>query len=76
MMCSACFVLFNADFYQVDQLHLQTWMKYALMANPLYSLVSMFRSCVLFGEMWNMNWLYYSLGFASRFAPDWLLCIL
>ena len=24
----------------------------------------MFRSCVLFGEMFNMNWLYYSLGFS------------
>ena len=61
-----CMLLFYLTpiFYQVDQLHLQTWMKYALMANPLYSLVSMFRSCVLFGEMWNMNWLYYSLGFA------------
>uniref|UniRef100_UPI003FEE899C ABC transporter permease n=1 Tax=Candidatus Fimivicinus sp. TaxID=3056640 RepID=UPI003FEE899C len=61
-----CMLLFYLTpiFYQVEQLHLQKWMQLALMANPLYSLVSMFRACVLFGEMWNWRWFCYSLGFS------------
>ena len=34
------------------------------MANPLYSIVSMFRCCVLYGRMWNWHWFWYSLGFS------------
>ena len=61
-----CMLLFYLTpiFYQVEQLHLYKWMQLALMANPLYSLVSMFRACVLFGEMWNWHWFCYSLGFS------------
>lgn len=62
-----CTLLFYITpiFYQVEQLHIDTKLfRMALMANPLYSITNMFRSCVLFGEMFNMNWLYYSLGFS------------
>jgi len=51
--------------YQVSQLkNPNVWVVRAIMGNPLYSIISMFRSCVLFGEMWNWNWFYYSLGFS------------
>lgn len=61
-----CMLIFYLTpiFYQVNQLHASRYVKLALMANPLYSIVSMFRSCVLFGEMWNWNWFWYSLGFS------------
>lgn len=61
-----CMLLFYLTpiFYSVETLKLSKPIAMALMANPLYSIVSMFRSCVLFGEMWNWNWFYYSLGFA------------
>ena len=61
-----CMLLFYLTpiFYRVDQLHANHYVKMALMANPLYSIVSMFRSCVLFGEMWNWHWFWYSLVFA------------
>ncbi|MEG0979928.1 MAG: ABC transporter permease [Oscillospiraceae bacterium] len=64
-----CMLLFYMTpiFYSVDQMHLSPFMQGVLMANPLYSLVSMFRSCVLFGEMWNWNWFYYSLGISIFF---------
>ena len=32
--------------------------------NPLYSIVSAFRSCVLYGQLFDMNWIYYSLAFS------------
>ncbi len=61
-----CMLLFYLTpiFYNVKTLHLSAPVSMALMANPLYSIVSMFRSCVLFGEMWNWNWFWYSFGFA------------
>lgn len=61
-----CMLLFYLTpiFYQVEQLNLNKYVLMTLMANPLYSVVSMFRSCVLFGEMWNWNWFYYSFGFS------------
>ena len=61
-----CMLLFYLTpiFYSVDQLKLAPVVKMALMANPLYSIVSMFRCCVLFGKMWNWNWFFYSLGFS------------
>ena len=34
------------------------------MANPLYSIVSMFRDCVLFGVPMNPNHILYSAAFA------------
>jgi ABC-2 type transport system permease protein len=51
-------------FYKLNQLHLNSMVNYGLMANPLYSIVSMFRACVLYGVMWNWNWFFYSLGFS------------
>ncbi len=64
-----CMLLFYMTpiFYDVSQMKLATWMQYVLMANPLYSIISMFRSCVLFGEMWNWNWFYYSVGISLFF---------
>lgn len=61
-----CMLLFYLTpiFYHVDSLNVDRIVKLALMANPLYSIVSMFRSCVLFGEMWNWHWFLYSLGFS------------
>ena len=58
-------------FYKLNQLHLDKVtvggfpiVQYMLMANPLYSIVSMFRSCVLYSVMWNWHWFFYSLGFS------------
>lgn len=33
-----------------------------LMLNPLYSIIEMFRSCVLYSTMWNWNHFLYALG--------------
>lgn len=61
-----CLLLFYMTpiIYKLDQLDLNGWVSMGLKANPLYSIVSMFRSCVLFGQMWDWNWLWYSLGFS------------
>ncbi len=59
-----CMLIFYATpiFYTVDALGANKFVQMGLMANPLYAIVSMFRSCVLFGEMWNWNhFLYASL---------------
>ncbi|MDO4494874.1 MAG: ABC transporter permease [Clostridiaceae bacterium] len=62
-----CMLLFYMTpiFYSVDQLNITNrFFKMALMANPLYSITNMFRSCVLYGEMFKTSWLLYSLGFS------------
>lgn len=62
-----CMLLFYMTpiFYQLDQLNIGSKVvKMALMANPLYSITEMFRDCVLFGEMFNINHLLYSLAFS------------
>ncbi len=62
-----CMLLFYMTpiFYHIDQLNITNkFFRMALMANPLYSITEMFRSCVLYGEMFNINHLLYSLGFA------------
>ena len=62
-----CMLLFYMTpiFYQVDQLNIgSAFVKRILMANPLYSIIEMFRDCVLFGEMINPNHLLYSLAFS------------
>ncbi len=61
-----CMLLFYLTpiFYTVKSLGAVPVVQYGLMANPLYSIVSMFRDCVLYGQMWNWNHLYYSLGFS------------
>ncbi len=52
-------------FYTVSSLHINNKIYlYALMANPLYSIVSMFRDCVLFGVPMNPNHIIYSSVFA------------
>ena len=63
-----CMLLFYATpiFYTVKSLHLGNSMfRYMLMANPLYSIVSMFRDCVLFGVPMNPNHILYSSVFAA-----------
>ncbi len=63
VFCTLLFYL-TPIFYQVEQLNIQSKIfKMALMANPLYSITQMFRSCVLYGEMFNINHLLYSLAF-------------
>ena len=63
VFCTLLFYL-TPIFYQVEQLNIQsTVLKMALMANPLYSITQMFRSCVLYGEMFNINHLLYTLAF-------------
>ncbi len=62
-----CMLLFYITpiFYSVDQLNISNKIfKMALMANPLYSIIEMFRDCVLNGVMINPNHLMYSLGFS------------
>lgn len=61
-----CMLLFYATpiFYKVDALGANKYVQLGLMANPLYSIVSMFRSCVLFGEMWNWNHFFYASVFS------------
>ncbi len=62
-----CMLLFYMTpiFYKVEQLNISSnIIRMALMANPLYSITEMFRSCVLFGEMFNINHLLYSLAFS------------
>lgn len=65
VFCTLLFYL-TPIFYDIKAMNLdgKKYIAMALMSNPLYSIVSMFRSCVLFGEMWNWNWFYYSLGFS------------
>ncbi len=61
-----CMLIFYATpiFYTVDALGANKYVQMGLMANPLYSIVSMFRSCVLFGEMWNWNHFLYASVFS------------
>ncbi|MDR2647779.1 MAG: ABC transporter permease [Oscillospiraceae bacterium] len=61
-----CLLLFYATpiFYTTNQLNLSKPVALALMANPMYSIVEMFRDCVLRGELFNMHHLYYALGFS------------
>ncbi len=61
-----CMLLFYATpiFYTADSLGANATMKRMLMANPLYSIVEMFRDCVLRGVMFNPHHLEYALGFS------------
>jgi ABC-2 type transport system permease protein len=61
-----CMLLFYATpiFYTTKQLKGNSTMNLMLMANPLYSIVEMFRDCVLRGQLLNPHHLLYSLGFA------------
>lgn len=62
-----CMLLFYITpiFYKVEQLNIGVnAVKLVIMANPLYSITEMFRNCVLYGEMFNINHLLYSLAFS------------
>lgn len=62
-----CMLLFYMTpiVYNIKQLKItNTVILRGLMANPLYSIVNMFRDCVLFGQMLNINHLLYSLAFS------------
>jgi hypothetical protein len=62
-----CMLLFYATpiFYDVETLRITNkYAQYALMANPLYSIVSMFRDCVLFGRAMNPHHIIYSAVFS------------
>lgn len=61
-----CMLLFYLTpiFYHPDSLGAHKIVSLGLMANPLYSIVEMFRDCVLFGRMWNLNHFLYASGFA------------
>lgn len=62
-----CLLLFYMTpiVYKVDSLKIQNHIfLMALKANPMYSITEMFRCCVLYGRMFDINHLLYSLGFA------------
>ena len=61
-----CLLLFYASpiVYVVDSMNMSHYVRMGIMANPLYSIINMFRDCVLYGRMINVNHLLYSLGFA------------
>jgi len=61
-----CMLLFYLTpiFYHPNQLGAIKIVQYGLMANPLYSIVEMFRDCVLFGQMWNWHHFWYAFGFS------------
>ncbi len=62
-----CLLLFYMTpiVYKIDALKISNKLfSYVLMANPMYSITEMFRCCVLYGKMFNIHHLLYSLGFA------------
>lgn len=61
-----CMLLFYMTpiFYTVKSLGANRIVQLGLKANPLYSIISMFRDCVLYGTMWNWNHFWYALAFS------------
>lgn len=62
-----CLLLFYMTpiVYRLETLKISnTFFSTVLKANPLYSITEMFRCCVLYGRMIDINHLLYSLGFA------------
>ena len=62
-----CLLLFYMTpiVYRVNSLHISNKIfSLILKANPLYSITEMFRCCVLYGRMIDINHLLYSLAFA------------
>lgn len=62
-----CLLLFYMTpiVYRVNSLNISNkFFSLALKANPLYSITEMFRCCVLYGRMFDINHLLYSLGFS------------
>ncbi len=61
-----CMLLFYATpiVYVIDSMNMSKYVAMGIKANPLYSIISMFRACILDGQMFNLNHLWYSLAFA------------
>ena len=61
-----CMLLFYITpvFYDVEQLGLGRMGKMLIMSNPLYAIVTMFRDCVLFGQMWDWRLFLYAAAFS------------
>ncbi len=61
-----CMLLFYATpiVYVIDSMNMSKFVRMGIMANPLYSIISMFRACILDGQLFNLNHLWYSLGFS------------
>lgn len=61
-----CMLLFYLTpiFYNINSMKFSPIVSLVIKANPLYSIVNMYRSCVLFGKMFEPQWVLYSLGFA------------
>lgn len=61
-----CMLLFYATpiVYVIDSMNMNKYVQLGIKANPLYSIISMFRDCVLNGTMFNLNHLWYSLAFS------------
>lgn len=60
-----CMLLFYATpiVYVLNSMNMNKYVEMGIKANPLYSIISMFRDCVLNGQMFNIKHLYYSLAF-------------
>ena len=60
-----CMLLFYATpiVYVLDSMNMNKYVHLAIRANPLYCIISMFRDCVLNGQMFNFNHLWYSFAF-------------
>ncbi|MBQ7956645.1 MAG: ABC transporter permease [Clostridia bacterium] len=61
-----CMLLFYATpiVYVINNMNMNKYVQLGIKANPLYSIISMFRDCVLNGCMFNLNHLWYSLAFS------------
>ncbi len=61
-----CMLLFYITpiVYVIDNMGMNKYVRLAIMANPLYSIIEMFRDSVMNGVMFNMNHFWYSLGFS------------
>ncbi len=61
-----CMLLFYATpiVYVIDKMDMNKYVQMGILANPLYSIISMFRSCVLYGRMFNWHHFWYALGFS------------
>jgi len=66
VFCTLLFYL-TPIFYHIDSLGIsggkRAWFGYILKANPLYSIVSMYRDCILYGTMIRSTHFWYALGF-------------
>lgn len=61
-----CTLLFYVTpiIYKIETLSVGGWVQTMLKINPLYSIIEMFRCCVLYGRFFSTNHLLYSLAFS------------